>query len=587
MAIPDPTSIEQIASTILGGFDHHYSLFRTISAAARDRFEQADWSAAAKANGDRIQMYDLRVSEAVETVLRCFPETASDSDEQLWPRVKAAYIGQLHDHLQPECAETFYNSVACRVLNRRYYHNRNIFWRPSVSLEHLHGEEPTYRCYYPGERGLRRCLLQMLQDFSLLEQLRNLRRDVCCLLQALEGTRGSDWQAFPNYQIQVLGSLFYRNKAAYIVGREINGAALSFFVIPVLRSEHGGAFVDAFLSDPGEIAILFSFSRAYFMVDMPVPSAYVEFLRSGLPRKPIHELYSMLGLQKQGKTIFYREMQHHLRHSSDNFVIAPGIKGMVMLVFTLPSIPFVFKIIRDRFEPPKEASRQEVKDKYQLVKLHDRVGRLADTLEFSNVALPINRVSDQLLAALQTEVASSIELGSDELVIKHVYIERRMSPLNEYLATATGAQREHAIKEFGNSIRDLAGANIFPGDMMLKNFGVTRHNRVVFYDYDEIRYLTECNFRRQPPALSAFEDLLDTPCYSVGPDDVFPEQFHAFFFSDPADKALFYADHACLIEPDYWKEKRQQILAGGQCDVFPYPDSRRFRNLYGQNGCPD
>jgi isocitrate dehydrogenase kinase/phosphatase len=368
-------SINEIAGTILDGFDRHYLLFQKISAAARARFEQADWRAVSEANRERIDLYGLRVTETVESVLGRHPEAAND--ESLWPQIKTAYIGLLHEHLQPECAETFYNSVACRVLNRRHYHNRYIFWRPAISLEHLHGEHPTYRGYYPRARGLRRCLLEILRDYGLAGKLANLRRDVNNLCLAFADTRENGWQAYPNYQLQTLYSLFYRNKAAYIVGREINGPVQRFFVIPILLDDQQRPNVDALLTDPGDIAILFSFSRAYFMVDMQVPSAYVDFLRSGLPSKPLHELYSMLGLQKQGKTMFYRELQHHLRHSSDNFETAPGIKGMVMLVFTLASLPFVFKIIRDRFEPPKESTRQEVKDKYQLVKMHDRVGRLA------------------------------------------------------------------------------------------------------------------------------------------------------------------------------------------------------------------
>ena len=86
------------------------------------------------------------------------------------------------------------------------------------------------------------------------------------------------------------------------------------------------------------------------------------------------------------------------------------------------------------------------------------------------------------------------------LVIQHVYIERRMIPLNIYLQEAGPEQMAHAVVEYGNAIKDLVSANIFPGDMLWKNFGVTRHGKVVFYDYDEIEYITDCNFRRVPAA---------------------------------------------------------------------------------------
>ena len=327
-------------------------------------------------------------------------------------------------------------------------------------------------------------------------------------------------RARPSLQIQVLGSLFFRNKAAYVVGKLINGNLEVPFAVPILRNGRGELYLDALLSDADQLIVLFSFSRAYFFVDMEVPAAYVSFLRQLMPKKPRAEMYMAVGLAKQGKTMFYRDLFYHLKHSSDNFAIAPGIKGMVMLVFTLPSFPYVFKIIRDRFAPQKEMDRQTVKDKYQLVKMHDRVGRLADTLEYSLVALPLDRFEPDVLEELKSEAASNIEFEDDKIVIKHVYIERRMQPLNLFIAEA-GADRDeerlrHALWEYGYAIKELAGAGIFPGDMLLKNFGVTRHNRVVFYDYDEIAYMIDCNFRRIPPPRSIEDEMSAEPYYSVG-----------------------------------------------------------------------
>ena len=330
-----------------------------------------------------------------------------------------------------------------------------------------------------------------------------------------------------------------------------------------------------------DVAVLFSFSRAYFLVDMEVPSAYVSFLLSIMPMKSGVDLYAMLGLQKQAKTIFYRELQHHLRHSRDTFQVAPGVRGMVMLVFTMPSMPFVFKLIKDRFDPPKTTSRQEVKEKYLLVKNHDRVGRLADTLEYSNVAIPLNRIDATLMEQLQQEAAGTIEIHGDMMVIKHIYIERRMEPLDNYLAHASKAERKHAIRDYGYSIRDLAGANIFPGDMLKKNFGVTRHDRVVFYDYDEICYITDCNFRRIPPPRDFDDVMSDEPWYSVEENDVFPETFGPFFFANKKDMVMFKQDHAELMTAAWWKNTKEDIESGNQADIFPYRKNRRFKYRYG------
>ena len=572
-------SARAVAQTILDGFDRHYFLFRRFGYEAKFCFEHADWSRAAEGRKERILGYEGRVTETVNALETQFPEAGENAG--LWPDVKAAYITLLLNHLQAECAETFYNSVVCRVLHRNYYNNENIFWRPAISTEHLHGSSPSYHSYYPPSQGLRRCLLETVTGFGLSNRFQDLRRDIRRLEIAIRAHRGKAWKAQPNYQLQVLSALFFRSKAAYVVCRIINGDRTQALVIPLLQDDDRRIYVDTALMRRKDVTIVFSFSRAYFMVDMEVPSNYVRFLLSIMPGKSSVDLYAMLGLQKQAKTLFYRELLYHLSHSQDNFQIAPGVRGMVMLVFTLPSFQFVFKLIKDRFDPPKTSSQEDVRQKYQLVKYHDRVGRLADTLEYSNVAIDLDRIDPELLQELRNRAAGSIEETGDKLVIKHIYIERRMEPLDQYLAQVTGTKRRRAIRDFGQSIRDLVGANIFPGDMLKKNFGVTRNERVVFYDYDEICYITDCNFRRIPPARSYEDEISDTPWYSIGQNDVFPETFAPFFFTDPADMALFRQDHADLLTAAWWNGIKDIILTGGLTDVFPYPVKRRFSVRFG------
>ena len=565
---------EAIAQAVLAGFNRHYSLFRAISATARQRFEAGDWAAVRAANVDRIQMYDERVREAVEQLQR---DPAGEAlRPEVWPRVKASYVQLLHDHAQPECAETFYNSVACHLLHRSYYHNTFIFWRPAVSTEYLEVSEPAYRSYYPRTAGLRTVLRRLLLDFGLALPWEDMGRDLRRMVHALRAQLPRPWRGEANLQIQVLASLFFRNKGAYAVGRAFNGAQLISFVIPLLRTPEGRVYVDALLLDRRSIDVVFSYTRAYFMVDMAVPSAYVAFLSTLMPHKPRAELYSLLGLQKHGKTLFYRDLDHHLRYSSDHFVTAPGTKGMVMLVFTLPSYPYVFKLLRDHFAPPKEVDHATVKSKYLLVKFHDRVGRLADTLEYSHVALPLARFDPALVEELLREAGSCVEQDGAELVFKHIYIERRMTPLNLYLEKAGGERLRHAVREYGNAIRELAGANIFPGDMLIKNFGMTRHERVVFYDYDEICYLTECRFKHLPRPRSFEDEMAAEPWFDAGPEDVFPEQFIRFLFPEGPARDAFIELHGDLLQPDFWRAQQQRILGGEQEDVFPYDTARRF-----------
>ena len=523
-------------------------------------------------------MYDTRVDEAVRALTDRFPE--AETDESLWPGIKAAYIALIQEHKQPECAETFYNSVACAVLHRRYYRNEFIFWRPAIATEHLEGEAPSFRCFYPLQGGLRETLFQIAQSFGLGNPWENLRRDLRNVVRALRPHFPRPARAQPDLQVQVLCSLFFRNKAAYIIGRVINAHRELPFAVPVLQNERGELYLDTLLVGEDQLLVLFSFARAYFFVDMEAPAAYVSFLRWLMPRKPRAELYMAVGLAKQGKTLFYRDLHYHLKHSTDRFTVAPGIKGMVMLVFTLPSFPYVFKLIRDRFAPPKDIDRQTVKDRYLMVKLHDRVGRMADTLEYSLVALPLARFDPALVEELKRECASIVEFDGGELVLGHVYIERRMQPLNLHVEELKrDGDRERlrsALRDYGNAIKELAGAGIFPGDMLLKNFGVTRHERVVFYDYDEIQPMEDLNFRRIPPPRSYEEELSGEPYWSVGPTDVFPEQFERFLVSDPGARQLFYEHHRDLLDPQFWSAKQSHVRDGVQEDVFPYPEEVRF-----------
>jgi isocitrate dehydrogenase kinase/phosphatase len=569
---------QEIARSILAGFDKHYRLFREAAVRAKSLYERSAWSEMRSLARDRIQMYDRRVDEAVRVLLDRFPE--AEVDESLWPAIKLAYIALLHEHRQPECAETFYNSVACQVLHRRHYHNEFIFWRPAVATEHLEGDAPSYRCYYPLKRGLRATLKDIAGSFGLSNAWEDPRRDLRNIVRALREHLPRPARAQPDLQIQVLGSLFFRNKGAYVIGRLVNAHQELPFAVPILQNGRGELYVDALLVGEDQLLVLFSFARAYFFVDMEVPAAYVSFLRWLMPRKPRAELYMAVGLAKQGKTLFYRDLHYHLGHSSDRFTVAPGIKGMVMLVFTLPSFPYVFKLIRDRFAPPKEIDRQTVMEKYLLVKLHDRVGRMADTLEYSRVALPLARFEPELVEELKRECASLVEIDGNELVLGHVYIERRMEPLNLHIQEACRsgdeARLRRALIDYGNAIKELAGAGIFPGDMLLKNFGVTRHDRIVFYDYDEIADITELSFRRIPAPSSYEEELAAEPYWTVAPNDVFPEQFDRFLVSDPRAREIFYEHHSDLLDPQFWAQKQERVRAGEQEDVFPYPAEARF-----------
>jgi len=563
-----------IANAILAGFDRHYALFRYNAQQAKAHYERGDWHGIRRLARDRIAFYDRRVLEAVERIESEF--RAHELDERVWPQVKRDYVALLAEHRQPELAETFFNSVCTKILHRAYFHNDFIFVRPAVATDYLDADPPSYRVYYPTRTGWSRALRQIVIDVGFACPFVDVERDLALVREAARERFATGFVPASDCQLNVLRGAFFRNKGAYLIGRLVNDGEVLPFALPILQDSHGRLYVDTILFGEEQVEALFNFSRAYFMVDMDVPSAYVRFLKSLMPTKPEAELYTMLGLHKQGKTIFYRDLLHHLAHSSDQFVVAPGIKGLVMAVFTLPSFPYVFKVIKDK--RGKDMSREFIQAQYQLVKFHDRVGRMADTWEYSDVPFPKSRLDPALAEELRECAPSIVDDDGGNVVIRHVYIERRMVPLNIYLERADPLDREYAVIEYGNAIRDMVAANIFPGDMLYKNFGMTRQRRVVFYDYDEVAYITDCNFRRIPPPRTPEDEMSAEPWYSVGPNDVFPEEFATFLLGDPDVREVFVRHHGELLDPHYWQERQRRIRAGELEDVFPYPDALRFRH---------
>ncbi len=579
-----------MAQTLLQGFMRHYSIFRDAGRLAKQAFENQDWHGIRQLLRDRITFYDQRVIETAANLEDEFDAHAL-SDE-IWQQVKLHYIGLLSNLHQPELAETFFNSVTTRILASKYFNNKFIFVRPTISTEYLENDEvpskPSYRAYYPGDvQGLQTVLKSLIASFDLKNSFENLDRDLELTTVLIKKSLSSTASA-TDFQIHALSTLFFRNKTAYIMGRIINGEKISPLVLALMHNSKGELVIDGILLSDVHLRLIFSFTHSYFLVDMEVPSAYVTFMRSLLPHKPRAELYNMIGLQKHGKNLFYRDFQHHLMHSTDQFRIAPGIRGLVMLVFDLPSYPYVFKLIKDFFPPPKETTREQIMAKYQLVKQHDRVGRMADSLEFSNVAFPLNRFTPELLAELEEHCSSLLEFSKNdgpdaELVIKHLYIERRMTPLNIRLQEGSPAEIEDGVIQYGEAIKNLIAANIFPGDLLYKNFGVTRYGRVAFYDYDEIEYLTDCEIREVPESRNEDDEMASEPWYRIGPKDIFPETYKTFLLGNDQIRDLLLKHHADLFKPAMWQSYKNRLLAGEIPDFIEYDQSLRLKNIFPDN----
>ncbi|SDQ41581.1 isocitrate dehydrogenase kinase/phosphatase [Pseudomonas grimontii] len=556
-----------IARTILEGFDDYREHFRQITDGARERFEKAQWQQGQAASAARIALYEDKVGE-VTTRLRGNFDGGTLLDIDLWPLVKSAYIGLIDLRFDDELSETWYNSIFCGLFSHDLISDGCMFihtTRPSLRR----ARAAQTRIYAPAGQ-IPEMLAQIFADYRFSEPYADLSADLRRLEAQLRENL-PDWVCKdPDLKVELFSSVLYRNKGAYLVGRIYTRDEQWPLVIPLLHREGQGIRIDALITDEAEVSIIFSFTRSYFMVDVPVPAEFIGFLKRILPGKHIAELYTSIGFYKHGKSEFYRALINHLATTDDQFIMAPGVRGMVMSVFTLPGFNTVFKIIKDRFSPSKNVNRATVIEKYRLVKSVDRVGRMADTQEFADFRFPLSKFEPECLAELLDVAAGTVEVEGDTVLIRHCWTERRMTPLNLYLENANPAQVREALEDYGLAIKQLAAANIFPGDMLLKNFGVTRHGRVVFYDYDEICFLTEANFRHIPAPRTPEDEMASEPWYSIGPLDVFPEEFPPFLFADAGQRKLFDQLHGELYNADYWKGLQEAIRAGKVIDVFPY-----------------
>lgn len=561
-----------IAQAILDGFDDYREHFRQITNGGRRRFEQAQWQEIQQASAERINLYEEKVSEVIETLQQRFIN-GDLQDIERWPLIKFSYIGLIDSRFDDELAETWYNSIFCGLFNHDQISDGCMFIHTTRPALRLNERAPQVRTYHP--RGdLERAMAEIFDDYKFEVPYENRERDEKHLLTQLRQNL-PDWVCKdPELCIELFSSRLYRNKGAYLVGRIFTRDEQWPLVLPFLHREGQGICVDALITDESEVSIIFSFTRSYFMVRVGYPAEFIGFLRKILPGKHIAELYTSIGFYKHGKSEFYRALISHLANCDDRFIMAPGVRGMVMSVFTLPGFNTVFKIIKDRFSPSKNVDRATVVEKYRLVKSVDRVGRMADTQEFSDFRFPLSKFDPECLAELLEVAPSTVQVQGDMVLVRHCWTERRMTPLNIYLEQANEAQVRDALDDYGLAIKQLAAANIFPGDMLLKNFGVTRHGRVVFYDYDEISYLTEVNFRRIPPPRYPEDEMSSEPWYSVGPNDVFPEEFPTFLFADIKHRKLFNQLHGDLYKAAYWQGLQEQIREGKVIDVFPYRRQR-------------
>lgn len=566
-----PALPHQAAAAIHAAFLEYQARFAAITRRARQRFENREWHKAQEDAVERLTLYRTVLDGTVAALGEQLE--ANVRNAFVWREIKAVHARLSQGRLDSELAGTFFNSITRRIFTTVGV-DPNIEYLDFVRDpdDRGRGDQPGLWTF-KGGRATADIVTDLFSSLPFRPEYDDLTRDAVRAAAAID----RELAAHPGEleAIEILPPVFYRGTAAYVVGRMRVGDALLPLVFAFLHHVEG-IVTDAVLMQPNEVSIVFSFTRAYFHVDVDRPHLTIGFLRSIMPRKPVDELYTAIGYNKHGKTVFYRNLMRHLETGDDRFDIAEGEPGLVMTVFALPSFNTVFKIIRDRFGAPKSTNRDIVRARYDLVFVHDRVGRLADAQEFEHLEFDRNKFTPRLLDELLSEAASSVRIEGERVIIRHLYTERRVTPLNIYLRHATPELAQEAIVDYGNAIRELAAANIFTGDMLLKNFGVTRNDRVIFYDYDELCLLTDCNFRAIPETDDPLMEMSAEPWFSVGERDVFPEEFRPFFvFPGPLGEA-FLSRHADLLDVGFWKDMQERQTRGEIVDVLPYREEVRL-----------
>ena len=558
------------AETIAADFARLSRDFEALTHRARVRFEQRDWRGMQADAVERLDLYPRVVGETLAE-LRSFLQEHSSS-RGLWKAIRSAYAARVAREQNDELARTFFNSVTRKIFSTVGVNPEVEFF--SLDARRLDTPDPTIVRRYPGGGDLEPLFREVLDDYTLDAPWREVAGDAYRVARqvaadlAAHDVHGVD-------AVEFIRPMFFRNKGAYIIGRLRAGHRVVPLVVALVHPEDGVA-VDAVLTEEALVSIVFSFARSYFHVETERPRDLIAFLKSILPLKPVAELYVSLGFNKHGKTELYRDLQAHLSTSRDQFRIAPGARGLVMIAFTLSGYDVIFKVIRDRFPLPKHTSRREVMEQYRLVFKRDRVGRLVDAQEFEHLQFEKALFMPDLLQELTGQAASTVQVNGDKVVIHHLYTERRVTPLDLYLRAADEAAARRAVIDYGNAIRELAKANIFPGDFVLKNFGVTRHGRVVFYDYDELCLLTDCRFRRLPVARTPEEELDPEPWFRIDDRDIFPEEFAAFLEFGGALRRIFVERHGDLLTVGFWRDLQERNRRGEIMEFFPYPESKRL-----------
>jgi isocitrate dehydrogenase kinase/phosphatase len=384
----------------------------------------------------------------------------------------------------------------------------------------------------------------------------------------------------------MLRPVFYRDREAYLVG-ELMSRGRKLPVVLALRNEETGIRVDAVLTGKEDMRnILFISTRSTFHVHTDDYREVLSFLDALAPERGHPAMCAVLGFTHPARVALNQRLQRHLRESGERFSRTPGREGTAMVVFAPPSFPYVFKVIRDFSSKAGWTGRARIMDLYRWVHEINRGRLMLDAWLYRNLDFPRRHFDDGVLQELLVSAPNSVRIEGDRIILKHVYAQRRVQPLNQFFEESRDrALREGAIDALGTFIKDLAGMGLFIGDCygLTANTGLTHGSNVALFDFDDLGPLSRFRFRSTPQLPTEKDEFLwntevDGAWFAVDEFDVLVDEWERYLGVPPDLRDYFRRRHGDLFTTDYWTGVQRRVAAGEFHYVVPYPAERCLAN---------
>lgn len=582
--MPRDEAISIAVRLTLEAFESFNAEFQSITRRAKQTFEDREWSAGRRDAVERLDLYEKSLGVVATRLENVLGDQAKE--EPLWSCAKSRFAPLIAQRYDVDRAETFFSSVTRKMLS-------TVGVNRGVEFFHLHPKatiptqhESVYR-RYAGDESARSMVARIFNDFHFWVPYENLERDVELVANEVDLHL---WPLVGNekaFAIDVAKAVFFRNKMAYIVGRIVADVHVVPLIIPLVNTE-AGIRVDAVLLSEADANNVFNFAYSYFHVDLDRYDALIYFLRSILPDVDLGELYTSLGYNRHGKTELYRDLHRFVHVSRQQFVIAPGLEGAVMIVFTLPGYGFVFKVIKDqpcflrsKSNTPKEITQTRVREQYAFVSHRDRAGRMVDTQEFENLRFKRKRFTEVLLDEFRLAANRNVTITDEYVILRHLYVQRKVVPLPMYFARETNPEAiRKVLIDFGYFLKDLAWSGVFPCDLFNAwNYGVMPRGRVVLYDYDDVVPMERVTFREKPVPRTELEEFAPEEDWIVATqEDFFLDELDRYSGIPSLLKGVFKSVHGDLYTMQFWDGLVAQLRNGEIFDIIPYDRTKRFHD---------